>query len=320
MPAFHGWRYHFIDKRTGARVWKCEVSTIDTSLLVCGALVCGRYFRGDVSRLAERLYDGLDWSWARTNGGASPSKLLVTMGWKPESGFLTADWGSYSELPVIYLLGLGAKHPLPAASWGAWQRPVYRYGGLETLAGGPIFLHEMAFGWFRLKERRDRLGWDYWVAAANGVRMNRQFCLDNAARRKTYAAGFWGLNASDGPKGYNAYGIPSPEDGTVSPTGAIAAILFMPEEALAAAKAMREQLGERVWGRYGFADAFNLDAGWFDKDVIGIDLGMALLAIENRRSGLIWRLMESHRATARAYRAAGLRRTIEAAPRALRRE
>ena len=109
MPNTHGWYYHFVDMRSGERVWKCEVSTIDTSLLVCGALCCGQFFRGDVKSLADELYDGLDWTWARANGGAKPGKPVVTMGWKPESSFLPSDWDSYCELPLVYLLGLGAK-------------------------------------------------------------------------------------------------------------------------------------------------------------------------------------------------------------------
>lgn len=319
MPANHGWYYHFVDMRTGERVWKCEVSTIDTCLLVAGALVCGQYLHGEVEQLANRLYDGLGWTWARTNGGAQPDKLVVTMGWKPEEGFLKSDWSSYCELPVIYLLGLGAQRdPLPPASWTAWKRPVYAYAGMETLAGGPIFFHEMAFGYYDLRNRRDGLGWDYAVAAANGVRINRRFCMDHAAEHKTYGPNVWGLNASDGPNGYNAYGVPRPEDGTVSPTGALAAILFIPREATAAGHAMYAKYGDRLWGRYGFGNAFNVDADWYDPDVIGIDLGMALLAIEDHRTGLPWRLLASHPSTARALAAAGLRIMKEPAPRRLK--
>jgi hypothetical protein len=310
MAHVHGWFYHFVDMRTGRRVWNCEVSTIDTALLTAGALTSGQYFRGDVQQLANALYDRLDWTWMRTNGGAQPGKLVVSHGWTPEKGFLQSDWGSYCEATLLYLLGMGAKRgALPPASWTAWKRPVFRYAGRKCLAGGPIFLHQMAFAYYDLKGLRDRQGYDYWDSSVNATLINRRFCMDQASRRKTYGPDIWGLNAGDGPRGYMAYGVPEPEDGTVSPTGALASIVFTPELSLAAARAMYNRFGAKLWGRYGFADAFNVDAAWFDPDVIGIDLGMALLAIENHRSGLIWKLMRSHPSTARAFAAAGLRKT-----------
>jgi hypothetical protein len=319
MPNVHGWLYHFVDGATGARVWNSEVSTVDTSLLVAGALVCGQYFGGEVRDLANRLYDRLDWQWARTNESKKPDKRVVTMGWTPEKGFIPSNWDSYCELMVIYLLGLGARNnPLPASSWAAWKRPEYTYGGITTLAGGPIFMHQMAHAFYDFHDRRDDLGYDYWISSVEATRINRQFCIDHLKTRSTYGPNIWGLNASDGPDGYKAYGVPDPEDGTVSPTGALASILFTPKLSIAAAREMYEKYGDRIWGRYGFADSFNVDRKWFDPDVIGIDLGMVLLAIENHRTGLIWKLMRSHPSTARGLAAAGLRTTREPAPRLLR--
>src|SRR5579862_3081916 len=224
MVPEHGWYYHFIDMHTGQRVWNCEVSTIDTALLVEGALVAGQYWHGtDVDRLANALYDNLDWTWALTNGGLMPNKLVVSMGWTPEKGFIPSNWDTYCELMQIYLLGLGAKNPLPTASWAAWKRNLVTYGGIQTLAGGPIFMHQMAQSYFNFHNTRDSLGWDYWVTSQNAMEINKKFCMDLAAKRKTYASGYWGLNASDSPTGYRAYGAPGEEDGTVSPTGVVAA-------------------------------------------------------------------------------------------------
>ena len=320
MPHVHGWLYHFIDGRTGQRVWNSEISTVDTSLLVAGALVCGQFFGDPVRKLANTLYERLDWTWMRTNGGERPAKLMVSHGWTPEKGFIPNNWDSYCELMLLYLLGMGGKRdPLPAASWQAWKRPTYTYDGIETLAGGPIFMHQMAHAYYDFRDRRDSLGYDYLVSSVNATRINRQFCIDNADHRKTYGPDVWGLNASDGPDGYRAYGVPEPEDGTVSPTGAIASILFAPKLAISAAQAMFTRYGDRIWGRYGFADSFNVDRQWFDADVIGIDLGMAMLAIENHRTRRIWKLLQSHYSTKRALAAAGLHRTSEPAPRPLRR-
>ena len=315
----HGWYYHFIDPRTGARVWNCELSSIDTALLLLGALEAGRYWRGtEVDRLANAVYDRIDWTWMRTNGGAKPDKMTLAMGWKPESGFLDNNWDHYCELMYLYLLGMGAKtDPLPRESWAAWKRTVIEYGGRKTLEGGPIFMHQMAQEYYDFKDRRDTLGWDYWVSSQQAMQINRQFCLDHAAARKSYGPNLWGLNASDGPDGYSAFGAPGPENGTLSPTGALAAIQFTPDIAKAAGQEMYTRFSDRLWGRYGFSDSFNLDRDWFDPDVLGIDLGMALLAIEDVHSGLPQHLLASHPATARAFAKAGLHTTRERTPRPL---
>ena len=124
-----------------------------------------------------------------------------------------------------------------------------------------------------------------------------------------------------GPDGYAPYGaLEGPEDGTVSPTGAISSITFAPTLAFPIARfSMRGSANHALWGNYGFANAFNIDRNWFDRDVIGIDLGMALLSIENHRSGLVWTLMDSFYATAPAHRAAGFHLTLEPEPRPVHR-
>lgn len=319
MPHVRGWCYHFVDKRNGQRVWNSEVSTIDTTLLVCGALTCGQYLGGDIAQKADALFARLDWNWMRTNGGTQPNKRLVSHGWKPEEGFLPYNWDDYNEGTLLTLLGMGAaQNPLPADCWTALMRRHFTYGGVETLTGGPIFLHQMPHAYLDFRGQRDILGYDYEVCSRNAIQIHRQFCADRASQRMTYRAGYWGLNASDGPQGYRAYGIPAPEDGTISPTGAMASIMFGVQEAQGIAVKMYQQFGNAVWGRYGFANAFNIDADWFDTDVIGIDLGMALLAIENSRTGLVWKWFGSHPAVQRGMAAAGFHITHEAEPRLLR--
>ena len=304
----HGWYYHFVDKTTGKRVWNSELSSIDTGLLVAGALVCGQYFHNTaVQTSANALYDAIDWNWMRTNGGTQPNKLLLSHGWTPENGWLPYNWDNYNELMTLVLLGLGAKNnPLPTASWTAWTRKPVTYKGMTTLSGGPIFLFEMAQNYYDFSQQKDTLGYDYSDVAAQGININRQYCLDKAATRRTYGPNIWGLNASDCPTGYSAFGAPNgPEDGTVSPTGVLAALPFTFPNAIGAAQAMYNNYGDRIWGRYGFSDAFNVDANWYDTDVIGIDLGMATLAIANYRSGSIWRLLQTHPSTSLAFSRAG---------------
>ncbi len=322
MPHKHGWYYHFVNRETGSRAWKSELSSIDSALLLVGALVCGRYWPNTrVERLANALFDRVSWTWMRTNGGAKPRKLTLSHGWTPEKGFIPNDWDRYCELMLLYLPGLGAnRDPLPRMSWDAWRRIAVEYGGMRTLEGGPLFMHQMAQGYFNFKNHRDRMGWDYWVSSLNATRINRQYCLDRVKTRGTYAPYVWGLSACDGPDGYRAYGGPGEEDGTISSTAALASISFTPEISKSTIREIVRRHGRRLWGRYGLGNAFNVDRDWFDKEVIGIDLGMALLAVENSRTGLIWKLLADHPAVRRGWARAGFHRTIEKEPRILRRE
>jgi len=318
----HGWVVHFVDKRNGMRVWGSEYSSIDTALLTAGAILCGQYFARDratldVSVLSDALYRRIDWGWMLTNGYTQPDKKILSHGWTPERGFITYNYGAYSEAILIYLLGLGAPvNPLPEATWEAIERPLQTYHGMDALKAGPIFIHQMPSGFFYFGNQRDKLGFDYWVSSTNAMKMHRQFCIDRAGEVQTYAQGFWGLNAGDGPDGYSAFGaIDGTDNGTVSPTGAICSITFTPELAFSAARALYDKVGPMLWGKYGFANAFNMDRNWYARDVIGIDLGMALVAIENYRTGLLWRLMDSFYSSAPSFRTAGFNGTSEAEPR-----
>jgi hypothetical protein len=326
MPHERGWMCRFVNKSNGERMWGSEYSSIDTALLLCGAIACGQFFANDPStndifHYCDLLYRRIDWWWMLTNDRAQPQKQVLSHGWTPESGFLPYNYDSYSEAILLTLLGLGAPvQPLPEQSWDAIRRTKQTYKGLELLKAGPIFIHQMPAGFFHFRNQRDRLDYDYWVSSSNAMKMHRQYCVDHAAARQTYANTYWGLNASDGPSGYMAYGAPDgPEDGTVSPTGAISSITFTPDAATTIARSLYENLGTLIWGKYGFGNAFNIDYNWYDPEVIGIDLGMALVAIENYRTSLVWSLMNSHYAIGPALRAAGFRATVEAEPRPLQR-
>jgi hypothetical protein len=302
-----GWYYHFVDKRTGKRVWNCELSSIDTALLVIGALICGQYFeKTEVQELANNLYEKINWQWMLTNAGEDPNKVLLSHGWKPESGFLKSNWDSYCELMFLYLLGIGARNsPLPLESWKGWERPLVNYKDRTTLTGGPIFIHQMAHGFYNFQDQRDPQGWNYWETSVEATYINREFCLDNQYRRKTYSENTWGLNACDHPEGYAVSSAPGSEDGTVSPSGAVASIIFTPDLSIEAANEFYNRFNAELWGNYGFGNALNVDKDWYDKEVIGIDLGMLLINIENRRSGMIWKLLETHCSTKAAWRKVG---------------
>lgn len=302
LPNVHGFYYHFVDMKTGARVWKCELSSIDTALLALGALEAGQYWpKTEVQKLAAEIYERMDFEWMK-NGGAT-----LTMGWKPDSGFLDARWKGYSEASYLYFLALGSPtHALPASAWEAWDVQTAALEGLPVLGGpNPIFMAQMTPGYFHLKGMRDSAGRDWWTLWINAHKADRAYCKRNPEARKTYADGFWGITASDRPGGYGANEPQNGKnDGTVAPTAMLSAFCLAPELAKPALNLLWTQR-QNLWGEYGFSNAFNLDRNWFDPDVIGIDLGMMLLSIENHRTGLPWRLMQSHPAVRHGLKTAG---------------
>lgn len=289
-----GWLYHFVDRKTGERAWKCEISSIDTALFLGGALLAGEYFGGEVKSLANSIYRRVDFQWMLTDGGARPDEKLLGHGWKPETGFIKSRWDNYSEHLMLNLLAIGSPtHPIPASCWEAWERNAGEYKGFKTFKCGPLFTHQYSQAFIDFRGKRDRSGFDYFESAVQATKANRQFCMDQAANFKTYSSNVWGLSACDRPGGgYEAYGAPparAVHDGTVAPWVTVATLAFTPDLAIESVHFMRERFGTRLWGRYGFSNGFNVDKDWFADDVIGIDLGAAILLIENHLTGKPWR-------------------------------
>lgn len=314
MENNHGFYFHFVDKATGARVWKCELSSVDTALLLLGARVAGAFWPGtDVQRLADGLTDRADWRWMRDGGDAGADRTALSMGWKPETGWIRSRWQGYSEASFLYWLALGSRtHPLPARSWDSWDVTPTRLERYAVFGGAePLFMAQMAPGFYDVRGLRDRQGRDWWVAWANAHRADRAYCARNPDRRKTYTEGFWGISANDQPPpvGYGANApAPGQNDGTVSPTAMLSGLPFTPGPSRAALAGLWRKHGPQLWGRYGYSNAFNVDTGWYDTDVVGIDLGMLLLATENARTGLVWRLLKSDPDLKRGRTAAGFHR------------
>ena len=307
----HGWFWHWMHWRTGERVWQSEISSIDTALLMGGILTAKQYFRGDkeIAHYASKIYERLDFAWIR-NGHPT----LVSMGWRPETGFLKNSWDHYCELAIIYLLGIAApKNPLPAASWYAWQRDEMQYKNFTYISGNdPLFVHQYSHAWIDFRGRREaRKPFTDWFAnSVIATRAHKEFCLDLAKEFPGYNENIWGISASDSVKGYRAWGGPPRNadiDGTVVPCAAGGSLMFAPEITVQALRAMKENFGAKIYGRYSFADAFNPNNNWINPDVIGIDLGITLLSAENLRSGNIWRWFMANSEMRRAIDLAGLR-------------
>jgi hypothetical protein len=302
-----GWFYHFIDARTGKRAWRCEASTIDTALFLKGALVAREYLQvPEISDLVDRIYSRIDWTWAM-NGGTT-----LTHGWRPETGFLKSRWDSYSELLGLYLLGIGApKNALPAASWRAWQRgPVVTFNDRTFINCPPLFTHQYPHAWFDFRGKTDGLT-DYWQNSVNATLAQREWCAELASDFPRWSLNVWGVTASDSAKGYVDWGGPIANnhrlDGTVVPCAPGGSLPFAPRECMDALRAMREVGGEAVWGRYGFADAFNPHTGWISPDVIAIDVGITMLMAENMRTGFVWKYFMQSPEAKRGMHLAGFR-------------
>lgn len=303
----HGWLYHFTDWRTGERQWNCEASSIDTALCLAGVLFADRYWNDpQVSRDAKAFEDRIDWNWMLTDGGAMPNAVHLCMGWHPESGFINARWNEFNEGKFLYILAYGLTD-ITTAGWDQIKRPPVNYHGLDLITGGPIFMHEMSEGFYDFRSLRDRLGYNYAIEEHNDALASRQYCIDNPKHMAGYGPDFWGLNASDQPDGYGASGAPGwiTDDGTVCPTGPLAAMPAVPKEALSFAVALRKDY-PKAWGKYGFPDALNPTKNWIDTDVLGIDLGMMLLAVEDERTGFVWRVNLANPIIKRGFDRAGL--------------
>ena len=289
MPQERGFFYHFIDWRNGERHWNCELSSIDTALLLGGVLTCRAYFQRDkdIRGLATKICDRVDWSWM-LNGGD-----MLAHGWMPEKGFLKNRWSKYCELMILYLLAIGANnHAIPPKCWDAWSRPTINYKGMEFISdGAPLFVHQYSHAWFDFRGRRDRYA-NYFENSIIATRAHRQFCIDLQKEFPNYNENLWGITASDSAKGYVAWGGPprhSPIDGTLVPCAAGGSLPFLPRECIDCLHALRERFGSKVWTRYGFIDAYNPQTGWVADDVIGLDAGITLLMAENLRTGFVWR-------------------------------
>lgn len=287
MPTHRGFFYHFADINTGERVWDSEVSSVDTSILLCGILTCRQHFEehSEISLLAYQIFNRVDWSWL------SEDTSLLPHGWTPEFGFLPYRWDYYSEMMMIYLLGLGSlTHPLPKEAWNAWKRTKFEYGGIRYIgAFAPLFVHQYSQAWFDFRGKHDAYA-DYFQNSISATDVHRLFCLELGKQFPDYSDDLWGISASDSQKGYVIWGGPptmGPIDGTVVPSASAGSLTFLPQPVMRVLKNIKDHYGQ-AWSQYGFVNAFNPLKNWYDGDVVGIDVGITMLMAENVRTGFVW--------------------------------
>jgi hypothetical protein len=306
LPTVNGFFYHFVDMNTGARVWNCEVSSIDTSILLCGVLTCRQYFQdSQIQSLASQIYNRVNWPWM-LNGGTA-----FSMGWTPEKNFLTARWDAYSELMMIYLLAIGSPtNPVPASAWDAFTRPTFTYQGLTYITNltAPLFIHQYSHAWFDFRNKQDKYC-NYFNNSVTATQAHKLYCLSLQSQFKDYQANLWGITSSDSAGGYTAWGGPPTMgqiDGSIVPCAPGGSLPFAPADCIAVLRNIQTQY-PKAWQRYSLVDAFNPLTGWYDPDVIGIDLGITILMAENQRSNFVWNTFMTAPEVLAAFSAVGLK-------------
>jgi hypothetical protein len=331
---YRGFYYHFLDMRNGRREWSCELSSIDTALLMAGVLLAGVYFDGasaEETQIRERsraLYERVDWAWMLND------QETLCHGWRPEHGFLPYHWQGYDEALILYLLALGSPtHPIAPRCYEAWCRSYQwkRIYEIEFLYAGPLFIHQMSHLWCDLRGLRDRFmrerDCDYFENSRRATLIQQQYAIRNPLGFAQVGEWCWGITASDGPGNatkvidgvqrmfydYLARGAPyGPDDGTVAPWAVAASLPFAPE-IVAPTIAHMKALPVHVHNPYGFKASFNPvfpgdaheSVGWVSPFHFGINEGPTILMIENHRTGLIWSLMQQCDALRAGLRAAG---------------
>lgn len=281
---YKGFFYHFLDMETGARFKDVELSTVDTTILLMGALFAGRYFDGEgpaeaeIRELSRKLYERADWSFFWKDG-----RKAVSMGWHPESGeLIPANWVGFNEGMFVNILALGSPtYPAPANLWDQWTKRYPEFwrgeGPTRHLGFAPLFGHQYSHIFVDFRGIRDApmrtAGFDYFENSRRATYTNWAWCSANRLGWQGYSRTLWGLTACDGPGdferkfkgeirrffGYSARGpLIEPEgqdDGTIAPTAALGSLPFAPEIVLPGAEAMMKRPG--LFDRYGFKDSFN---------------------------------------------------------------
>jgi hypothetical protein len=287
LPHERGFFYHWADIETGQRMVRSEVSSVDTAILLCGILTCRAHFdHTEINELAQHIFNRVDWEWL------SEDTLILPHGWTPETGFLHYRWDNYSELMMMYLLGLGSvSHPLPPETWDAWKRDAFDYEGVKYIGSfAPLFVHQYSQAWFDFRGKRDRYA-DYYENSILATEAHRRFCLNLAKHFPDYGDELWGISASDSVRQYEVWGGPpetGPIDGTVVPCASAGSLPFLPQPVMRVLRTIEYRYNAGTWSRYGFVDAFNPLTNWYDSDVIGIDTGITMLMAENARTGFVW--------------------------------
>jgi len=304
-PCYHGAFSHFMDARTGATVPLSRKDDggdlVETSYLCMGLLCARQYFDRNTKierKLRARitgLWEEVEWNWYTQNG-----RKVLYWHWSPNNGWamdheirgwdeclvtyvLAASAPRYGIDPIVYHHGYAAgRNYLNGKSYYGIELP------LGMPYGGPLFFTHYSFCGLDPHGLKDHYV-DYWEQNVRHVRINHAHCVANPHRYKGYSSACWGLTSSDDKVGYLAHD-PDNDNGTISPTAAVGSFPYAPREAMRALRHFLRSHGGKIWGRYGFTDAFCETRNWYADTFLAIDQGPIILMIENYRTGLLWKL------------------------------
>ena len=313
---YKGFYYHFHRMNSGTREWDCELSSVDTGLLMMGIIFARNYYNADneaeeqIRSIAGFLLDRIDWNFMEMPSTGDFAHT-ISMGWYPESGQHHMGWKGYNEALFLYVLAAGSGMENVERSYNAWLKS-YKwktpYEGLSHAAFPPLFGHQFSQAFIDYRGLVDgymkKKGIDYFENSRRATYAQRQYAMENPHGWIGYDSLCWGVTASDGPTekynfddkkfyGYAGRGATSRDynyfdDGTIAPYASLSSLPFAPEIVLPTIKSIMDRNGKKIWGKYGFYDAFNHTANWVNDDFIGIDQGPMLIMIENFRTGLVW--------------------------------
>lgn len=304
---YHGIYPHFMNGTTGRTIpfgrLDDGADIVETSYLLMGLLSAREYFDEHTPletyfrNRVTAMWNDADWNW-HSHGG--DKKLFWH--WSPTNDFdMNFPVYGWDEALITYVLSAASPtHPISKALYescwvnsASWRNGKTYYGIKLPLGnfdyGGPLFFEEYTFMGIDPRGLKDDQGIDYAEQTLNHTLINRAYCIDNPKKFKGYGADCWGLTAGDSYKGYVAH-CPQDDRGVIQPTAALASFPYTPEYSMQALKHFYYDLGDRIWGPYGFADGFSESKSWYATTHLAIDEGPIVVMIENYRSGLIWKL------------------------------
>ncbi len=311
---FHGAWPHWIYGETGrVKPFSAKddgADIVETAYLIQGLLAVRQYFQdgnAEEKILADdidRLWKDVEWSWF-TKGGEN----VIYWHWSQNYGWeMNNPVKGYNECLILYILA--ASSPTFPVQAGAYHEGWARSGGININSGaygyvltlkhngadkygGPLFWAHYSYLGLDPRHLKDKYA-DYWQQNKNQTLINWKWCCENPEHYAGYGKNCWGLTASYSVHGYSAHAPGENTDlGVISPTAAVSSIVYLPAQSMEAIRHFYYDLGSKIWGKYGFYDAFCEQAGWYPKRYLAIDQGPMAVMIENYRSGLLWNLFMS---------------------------
>ncbi|MGC8751503.1 glucoamylase family protein [Hydrotalea sp.] len=306
--SYHGVFPHWLNGSTGVTIPFSRkddgADLVETSYLFQGLLCARQYFNApnkvetEIRNRINWLWNDIEWNWFTKDG-----QTILYWHWSPNNGWaMNFPIRGFNECLITYVLAAsGTRYPVSADVYHqGWVQSDFFKNGKQfygiTLplgfdGGGPLFFSQYSFLGLDPRGLKDRYA-NYWEQNQNHTLINHAYCVQNPKQYKDYGPNCWGLTACDTYDGYNAFS-PTNDNGTIAPTAALSAFPYTPEYSMKALRFFYDSLGNKLWGPYGFKDAFNLSKNWYASSYLAIDEGPIVVMIENYRTGLLWKLFMS---------------------------